>query len=229
MTASVDSAEGRPATSRPGAADSSPATAGQHTDLLERLRRGDEDAFTEFVTAHHSALTRLAALYVAHEHVDDVVQDTWTAVVTGLDRFEGRSSLRTWVYQILLNQARKRFRDERRTVPFAALGPFDGTVVVADDLLQHPDLGSGYWTSVPDYANGDPEGRLLGREVQQVVAAAVEHIPAAQKEVILLRDVEGWTSEEVCGALGISAVNQRVLLHRARAAVRAQIAEYGRG
>jgi RNA polymerase sigma-70 factor (ECF subfamily) len=197
-------------------------------DLVALLRLGDEAAFTALVTEHHAALCRLAAIYVAQAHVEEVVQDTWMAVMVGVDRFEARSSLRTWLFQILVNQARKRFRLEQRSFPFAALGPFDGAAVVPDDLLRSPELGPGYWTSVPTSWHGDPEGRVLAQEVQHIVAAAVEQLPAAQREVIVLRDVEGWTSDEVCEALGISSVNQRVLLHRARAAVRARIAEYRR-
>lgn len=190
--------------------------------LLDALRRGDEQAFRHLVERHQAGLRRVAGLYVPGAVVDEVVQETWAAVVAGLDRFEARSSLKTWIYRILLNQARKRGPRERRTIPFAArTGPLgDDGPTVDPDRLVHPDLGRGYWPDNPPTWHGDPEGRLLGSETLAVVRSAIADLPDAQREVITLRDVEGWGADEVCDLLGLSSVNQRVLLHRARASVR---------
>lgn len=190
--------------------------------LVGALRAGDEDAFRGLVARHHAALRRLSRLYVPDAVVDGVVQETWAAVVAGIDRFEGRSSLKTWIFRILLNQARKRGPRERRTIPFSAggHGSDDRSPAVDPDRLVHPELGHNYWPAPPPTWHGDPEGRLLGGELRDVVMKAIAELTDSQREVITLRDVEGWTSTEVCDTLGISAVNQRVLLHRARTSVR---------
>jgi RNA polymerase sigma-70 factor (ECF subfamily) len=195
--------------------------------LLVRLQARDEGAFRALVCEYHAALTRIAGLYVSGADVEEVVQETWVGVVAGIDSFAGRSSLKTWIYQILLNQARRRFHREQRTIPFAAAGPgeFDRGVVDPNRLM-HEQLGANYWASVPRAWHTDPEGRLLNSDLARVLVEAIGGLREAQREVITLRDIEGWTSNEVCDALGISAVNQRVLLHRARAAVRDALEEY---
>lgn len=196
--------------------------------LLRALRGGDEEAFRDLVERHQAGLHRVARLYVPDAIADEVVQETWAAVVAGLDRFEARSTVKTWIYRILLNQARKRGPRERRTIPFASRSGLFGEdgPAVAPDRLVHPDLGRGYWPDAPPAWHGDPEGRLLGAETLAVVRAAIADLPDAQREVITLRDVEGWDADEVCDLLGLSSVNQRVLLHRARAAVRQRLEVY---
>ncbi len=158
---------------------------------------------------------------------DDAVQDTWVAVIRGVDRFEGRSSLKTWVFGILVNVARRRAEREGRTVPFASMGSggdaWQGTVEVS--RLHHPDLGVGYWPNAPTWAR-DPAESAMAAEVRSVVLRAIEGLTPAQREVLTLRDLEGWTGPEVSDVLGISDVNQRTLLHRARVAVRRALEEY---
>ncbi len=211
--------------------DGAPSRAARDEEaLVAALRTGDADAFRELVRTHHAGLVRLARLYAPASVVDEVVQETWVGVIRGLDQFEGRSSLKTWIHRILLNQARRRGSREARSIPFAPdeLLPGPGSVV-ASDRLQHPELGSGYWPDTPPPWDSHPEGRLLGREVREVVQAAIDRLPRAQRVVITLRDVEGWSSAEVCDVLDLTAVNQRALLHRARVAVRDIIEEYVHG
>lgn len=195
--------------------------------LVERLRRGDESAFREIVSRYDSGLRRMARMYVADSVADDVVQDTWVTVIRGLDRFEGRSSLRTWVFGILINVARRRGQRERRTVPFSAAGfgsdPWEGTVALS--RLHHPELGVGYWPSPPAWTR-DPGDAAVAAEARTVVIKAIAELSAAQREVLTLHDLEGWPGREVSEILGITEVNQRTLLHRARVAVRRALEEY---
>ena len=169
----------------------------------------------------------MARLYVAESSADDVVQDAWLAVIRGVDRFAGRSSLKTWVFGILVNVARRRAEREGRTVPFAVVGSgadaWHGTVDLA--RLHHRDLGEGYWPSPPRWAR-DPADAAVAAEVRQVIRRALEDLRPAQREVLTLRDLEGWSGPEVSEVLGISDVNQRTLLHRARVAVRRALEEY---
>lgn len=169
----------------------------------------------------------MASQYVPSAVADEVVQDTWLAVIDGIDGFEGRSTLRTWIYQIMLNKARSRWRRERRTIPFAPGGPhhdpYEGAV--PPGRLHHPDLGAHYWPEAPPRWETLPEERLESTETLAVLERAIADLPPAQREVVTLRDVEGWTGPEVCEALGISAANQRVLLHRGRVALRARLEE----
>jgi RNA polymerase sigma-70 factor, ECF subfamily len=209
-----------------GVADPTPADRAA-VDLLERLRHADEDAFRELVRTHDAGLRRMARWYVDEADVDDVVQDTWFTVIRGIDRFEGRSTLKTWVFGILVNVARRRAQRERRTVPFASAGtgtdPWTGTVDPA--RLRHPDLGGGYWPAAPTWTR-DPQDATVAAEARQVVLSALAQVTPAQREVMTLRDLEGWSGPEVCEVLGISDVNQRTLLHRARVAVRRALEEY---
>lgn len=195
--------------------------------LVDRLRRADDDAFRELVGRYDSGLRRMARMYVADSVADDVVQDTWVIAVRGLDRFEGRSSLKTWLFGILINVARRRAEREGRTVPFSSTGsgsdPWDGTVALA--RLHHPELGQGYWPSAPTWAR-DPADAAVAAEARTVVLQALSKLSPAQREVMTLRDLEQWSGPEVCEVLGISDVNQRTLLHRARVAVRRALEEY---
>lgn len=194
--------------------------------VVAGLRAGDEEAFRRLVTEHQAGLRRFAAIYVPHDGIDDVVQETWIAVIKGISGFEGRSSLKTWIYRILINLARKRFAKEGRSIPFSASGVAGSGVMLEADRLMHPTLGPNYWSSVPRAWHADPEGRSLAAELREVVSAAIDALPGAPREVITLRDVEGWSADEVCDALGISAVNQRVQLHRARIRMRQALEEY---
>ena len=184
--------------------------------LLERLRAGDEAAFRTLVDRHDRALRRVARTFVrTSSAADEVVQETWLAVVRGLDDFEGRSSLRTWIFSILVNRARTYAVRDARSVPFSALESDDGPTV------EPAAFGAdGRWSSAPPRLDGDPETGLLAAELREHLLQAVDTLPPAQRAVITLRDLVGVSPEEVCELLELSDGNQRVLLHRARARVR---------
>ncbi len=198
--------------------------------LVARLRAGDETAFRELVTEHHRAMRRVAMSYVQTvTAADEVVQETWLAVIRGLAKFEGRSSLKTWVFRILVNRAQTRGARERRMVPFSALAgdeDDDGPTVDPDRFLPKGHPVAGYWSMTPNRFFELPEERLLAREATTAIVSAISRLPDRQRRVIELRDVEGWDADEVCASLDLSAANQRVLLHRARSAVRASLEEY---
>ncbi|WP_278314747.1 RNA polymerase sigma factor [Lolliginicoccus levis] len=197
------------------------------TDLLAALRAGDTDAFTALVDALHAPLVRLARVYVTPALAEDAVQDTWVNVIRGLHRFEGRSSLKTWIYRIMLNRVRTLATREGRLIPFATAGPeVDTRPSVDPDHLDHPEHGAHYWPDAPPRWDLLPEQHLMSREVHDVVAKALATLPASQREVVVMRDIEGWTSAETCASLGISGANQRVLLHRGRAAIRTALEVY---
>lgn len=196
-------------------------------DLVDAIRCGDGDAFGALVGSLHTPLVRMARIYVPAALAEEVVQDTWLAVVRAIDKFEGRASLKSWVYRIMLNKVRTLARRESRIVPFAAVGPaVDSSPALDPERLVHPDLGPSYWPAAPTRWDDMPEERLLSGEIAELVAGAIAELPGAQREVVALRDVEGWTSEEVCEALGVSSVNQRVLLHRGRSRIRTVLEEY---
>ena len=184
--------------------------------LLERLRAGDEAAFRTLVDRHDRALRRVARTFVrTSSAADEVVQETWLAVVRGLDDFEGRSSLRTWIFSILVNRARTYAVRDARSVPFSALESDDGPTI------EPAAFGAdGRWSSAPPRLDGDPETGLLAAELREHLLQAVDTLPPAQRAVITLRDLVGVSPEEVCELLELSDGNQRVLLHRARARVR---------
>lgn len=204
--------------------------------LVEALRRRDENAFLEVVERYHNSLLRLAQLYVpSREVAEEVVQDTWLGVLKGIERFESRSSLKTWIFRILLNRAKTRGEREARSIPFSALwdpGKEPDEPAVSPERFLGPDHPTEphHWSQPPQSWGQSAEELLLSRETRGHIQRAIEKLPAAQREVITLRDVEGWTSEEVCNALGISETNQRVLLHRGRSKVRAALETYlGKG
>jgi RNA polymerase sigma-70 factor, ECF subfamily len=188
--------------------------------LLDGLRSGDERAFEMLVSRYDGSLRRVARTFVrSPSAVDDVVQETWLGVLRGLQSFEGRSSLRTWMFSILLNQARTRARRDARSLPFSALETED-----------HPTVdpaafgGDGRWASAPPRLDGDPETGLLSGELRAQLLGAVEELSDEQRAVITLRDLVGCSAPEVCELLDISDGNQRVLLHRARTRVRSALA-----
>jgi RNA polymerase sigma-70 factor (ECF subfamily) len=198
--------------------------------LVERLRAGDEEAFMDLVARWSPSMLRVARMYVPTQAVaEDVVQETWLGVLNGIDRFEGRSSLRTWVFSILVNRARTRGEGERRTVPFASLARQESdeefSAVDADRFVGQGD-GAGSWAAPPVRWWEEPERALDSAEAVARIEAEIAKLPETQRLVITMRDVEGMSSEEVRSALDISETNQRVLLHRARAKVRAALEDY---
>ena len=198
------------------------------SQLVAALRAGDEATFERLVRDWNSPMLRVAQIFVPSRAIaEEVVQETWVRVLGALDRFEGRSSLKTWVFRILVNTAKTRAQREGRVLPFSALNnpalipeaAVDPDRFRPEDDPRYP----GQWSAPPREL---PEERLLAAETRRQIAAAIDALPAAQAAVIRLRDVDGWSSEEVRNALDISEVNQRVLLHRARAKVRRALEDY---
>ena len=200
--------------------------------LVARLRAGDEAVFALVVDAWSAGMVRAARAYVTGEDTaQDVVQDTWLAVIRGIDRFEARSSLRTWVYRILINIAKTRGVRDSRTVPLSALAPTEedrGPTVDPARFRGADDPYPGHWKVFPA-PWPSAESDLLSREALGAIQDALAMLPARQRIVITLRDVEGYDCDEVCTLLDITPANQRVLLHRARAAVRLRLADYFAG
>jgi RNA polymerase sigma-70 factor (ECF subfamily) len=195
---------------------------------VQALRRGDEAAFLTLVTAYNPILLRLALVYSPTRAVaEETVQETWVAVLRGIDGFEGRAALRTWICRILVNIAHRRSAAETRSLPFSSIGDDqDGSPAVAPDRFLQSGPYVGHWASpLPDWA-GAPEHKLLSAELKEIVADAIALLPEAQRAVVTLRDVEGWTSEEVCELLELEPGHQRVLLHRARSRVRTVLERY---
>jgi RNA polymerase sigma-70 factor (ECF subfamily) len=204
-----------------------PGASADDLALVAALRAGDEGAFARLVTMYDPMLRRVARQYVATDAIaGEVVQDTWLAVVQGLDRFEGRSSLRTWIVRILMNQARTRGVREKRTVPFSSVGPGEEFGGFDPDRFQQRGESARAWAQPPNDWSTLPAERLEAAETRDVVRTAIDALPDQQRAVISLRDVEGWSSAEVRDALELSEVNQRVLLHRARGAVRKALDTY---
>jgi len=205
------------------------AASAEDLALIQRLRAGDEEAFMTLVDALQPSMLRVARMYVSTIAVaEEVVQDAWLGVLKGIDRFEARSSLRTWIFRILTNIAKTRGQREGRSVPFATLAGDDLDAPSWDpgSFLGPEDEWAGHWSSFPNDWRGLPQERLDAAETRAVAAAAISGLPPMQAEVIRLRDVAGWTSEEVRNALDLSETNQRVLLHRARAKVRRALDDY---
>ena len=181
-------------------------------ELLRRLRAGDEQAFVALVERYNGSMLRLAASFVPSRAVaEEVVQDTWLAVLRGLPAFQGRASLRTWMFTILVNRARTTGSREQRTIPVADAGP------VVDASRFGPD---GAWSAPPEHWIEEAEDRIEAEKLGGLLKTAIDGLPGRQREVVLLRDVEGMSSAEVCDVLSISEANQRVLLHRGRGKLR---------
>jgi RNA polymerase sigma-70 factor (ECF subfamily) len=196
--------------------------------LVEALRAGDQAAFEQLIRMYNASLLRVARIYVSSRSVaEEVVQETWLGVLNGIGRFEGRSSLKTWIFRILTNTAKTRGLRESRSIPFSALEDPVRTPESAVDparfLPADDPVDPGGWAIPPAPL---PEQALLARETLDVIEGAIEALPPAQRAVITLRDVEGWSSEEIRNALEVSKTNQRVLLHRARSKVRRALEEY---
>jgi RNA polymerase sigma-70 factor, ECF subfamily len=209
---------------------------GDEAALVAALRAGDERAFAWLLDHHDGPLRRFARTFVASEAAaDEVVQETWLAVIEGIDRFEQRSSIKTWIYRILVNKARTRGVRDKRSVPFSSIAQGGsagdpaglGPTFPADRFLppDHPEW-PGHWASPPPDWENLPQQRLEARETLAQVRQAIDDLPSPHREVITLRDVQGWSSAEVCNLLDLTAANQRVVLHRARAKVRAALESY---
>lgn len=190
------------------------------TSVVGALRAGDEAAFAMLVKEYSPAMLRVARMYVgSRAAAEEVVQDAWIGVLNGIGRFEGRSSLKTWIFRILTNIAKTRGQREGRSIPFSSLASGDEHTVDPDRFAE-----DGHWSSPP--RSFGPEERLLGRETLDVVERAIAALPPSQALVITMRDVEGFGAEETRNVLGISETNQRVLLHRARSKVRQALEDY---
>jgi RNA polymerase sigma-70 factor (ECF subfamily) len=199
------------------------SAAAEEADLVARLREGDEDAFETLVDRHYGMMLAVARGYVRTRAIaEEVVQEAWVGVLNGIDRFEGRSSLKTWIMRIVANIAMSRGEREARSVPFSSLAAeeHDEPAVEPDRFRAEGDAFPGHWRAYPGNWASLPDDALLGRETVDVVLRAIEELPAAQRVVITMRDVAGCSAEEVCGTLDVSEGNQRVLLHRARSRVR---------
>jgi RNA polymerase sigma-70 factor (ECF subfamily) len=202
-----------------------------HEDAdVAALRAGDERAFLALVNRHHRAMIRVASLYVkGAATAEEVVQEAWLGVLRGLHLFEGRSSLKSWIFGILINCARSRAAQDVRSVPLSALERVEedeGPSVSPDRFLDDHDRWAGHWAQPPV---AWPDAAMAAQETISLVQEALETLPEGQRTVMSLRDVDGWDSAEVCELLGISDGNQRVLLHRARSKVRAYLEQRLRG
>ncbi|HJR46410.1 MAG TPA: sigma-70 family RNA polymerase sigma factor [Actinomycetota bacterium] len=189
-------------------------------DLLERIRKGDERAFEEVVHAYGAGLQRVAHFYAGEAAADEIVQETWVTFLKTLDRFEGRSSLRTWLYGIATNIARRRRSSDARVIVH------DEPAVDPDRFWDDSGPQPGHWKRFPVSWDHIPEQRLLGEEIRGVVEEAISALPERQRDVIVLRDVEGLGADEVRDVLDLTKGNERVLLHRARSKVRRAVEIY---
>lgn len=207
----------------------------EDTQLVQALRRGDEQAFELLIERHHTSLIRLALLYVPDRAVaEDVAQETWLGVLNGIGKFEGRSSLKTWIVRILVNIARRRGQREARHVPVSS---FENSEIENDEPTVDParflpandrDMPN-HWVSLPPPWQTVPEESALTAELRTVIESAIAALPPNQRQVITLRDLQGWNATEICNVLQITETNQRVLLHRARAKVRQALEGYFTG
>ena len=199
--------------------------------LVAALRGGDEAAFLALIDRYHASMVRLAMLYVPNREVaEEVVQETWIGVLQGIDRFEGRSSFKTWLFRILTNKAKRRGQREARSVSFSSLARTDAQgaepAVDPEQFLPPGDPWAGHWAGQLHDWGQLPDEVVLAEETRVQVQQALEGLPPSQRLVMTMRDIEGWTAAEVCNALTITETNQRVLLHRARAKVRRALACY---
>jgi RNA polymerase sigma-70 factor (ECF subfamily) len=212
-----------------GAVSSAREPSTDEQDLIQHLRDGDEQAFVTLLERHHASLVRLATVYVRDRaEAEEVAQETWLGVLSGIHRFEGRSSLKTWIFHILVNRARTRAHRSGRTVSLDALEDGETWTAVGPGRFHGPDhpRWPGHWASPPVSWSEAPEQRLLAKETLGRVRHAIEALPPMQGQVITLRDVQGWSADDVCAVLEISPENQRVLLHRARSKVRQALEQY---
>ena len=213
------------------AGDSGDRSTRDDTDLLAALRTGDEAAFTLLVERYHAVMVRLARAFMRDTGLaEEVAQDAWLGILRGLDGFQGRSSLKTWIFRIVINRAHARAGREQRVIPFSDAGGSlaeDAGPAVDPGRFRGPDdPWHGGWVSFPPSWGPSPEQRLLSGEVRQLIHEAIDRLPSGQREVVMLRDVQGWDAAEVCHTLELSESNQRVLLHRGRSKLRRALAHY---
>ena len=210
--------------------NSAQSISAEERELLSALRRGEEAAFVRLVETLHGSMLRLAMVYVRDRAAaEEVVQDAWVGVLQQLDRFQGRSSLKTWILRIVSNRAKTQAIRERRTVPFSALPgdqDADEPAVEPDRFLPAGHRWAGHWASPPRSWREAPEDVLLSEETMAEVQRAIDCLPPSQRAVLVVRDVEGLTAAEACQLLGVSEGNQRVLLHRGRSRVRGHLERY---
>jgi RNA polymerase sigma-70 factor (ECF subfamily) len=194
-------------------------------NLVERLRAGDDDAFASLIDRHHRSMVRLASVFVADEDLaEEIVQETWLAVINGLDDFEERSSIKTWIFAILTNKARKRGKRDARMKPWSSI--FESSI--DEEVTPNAERfdSKGRWAKPPAAWSVGPEERLMRDDLLKAIKSAIESLPASQRAVVRLRDVEGLSAAEVCDVLDITDGNQRVLLHRGRVKVREAVEQY---
>ena len=207
----------------------SPATPPDERALVASLRQGDEAAFTSLVQRYHAPMVNLARGYVGNRATaEEVVQEAWAAALRGIGRFEERSALSTWLFRIVINQAKTRAVRERRSVPMSALGGDPDEPAVDPDRFHsdaHPEAAGG-WAVPPRSWASQPEERLVSRETRTMLLQAIDALPGLQGQVVWLRDVQGAPASEVCELLEITDANQRVLLHRGRSKVRQALESY---
>lgn len=207
-----------------------PADRADDRMLVERLRAGDERAFTDLVQAWSPGMLRLARTFVSSpQAAEDVVQEAWLGVLQGLHRFQGRSSLRTWALTIVVNRAKTRGVRDSRTTPGYEPTEAVGATVDAGRFQGRDGRYPGGWTSagVP-HPWQQPDGNVIAGETQQLLGRALDRLPPRQRAVVILRDVQGCDSTEVCAIMGVTPANQRALLHRGRAGLRAVLEDYYR-
>jgi RNA polymerase sigma-70 factor (ECF subfamily) len=206
-----------------------PRASGEDLATVDRLRAGDEETFLQLVQKHGPSMRRVARMYVAADATaDECVQDAWLGVLQGLDGFQGRAALRTWIFRILVNIAKTRGQRESRSVPFSSLFGDDLNEPAVPAEAFQPAGGelAGWWSTPPTDWQGQPEDRALAAEVRAVLGAALDGLPPMQAAVLRMRDVEGMSSEEVRNVLELTDTNQRVLLHRARSKLRGAVEAY---
>ena len=224
VTTYTQSLEHSPSRGRTTSSNKGQALTKDEQQLLARLRKGDEGAFDELVNKHHGALIRMAMGHVADREVaEEVVQDTWLAVIESLDRFEGRSSLRTWIFGILIHKAKDRGVREKRHTTFSAFESYDDDNDEAVDPARFQQSGewAGHWAFPPQpWDDQTPEKLLANQQAVNAMQRAIDELPATLKDVLILRDVEGVESKEICELLAITETNLYVRLHRARERVR---------
>jgi RNA polymerase sigma-70 factor, ECF subfamily len=198
----------------------------EDAQLVEGLRARDEAAFAELMHRYGAGMLRVARMYVSSRAVaEEVVQEAWLGVLKGIDRFEGRSSLKTWLFRIVANTAKTRGVRESRSAPFSSFAGEEAGVS-PDRFLGADQRFPGHWAVPPASWAGIPDERLLAAETMDIIRRTIERLPASQRAVLTLRDLEGLSADEVCNALDLTETNGRVLLHRARAKVRAALEEY---
>jgi RNA polymerase sigma-70 factor (ECF subfamily) len=206
-----------------------PSAGGRVTEdahVVAALRAGDARTFRELYERHYAAMKRVARSYVDSEPIaEEIVQETWLGILRGIERFESRSALGTWMFSILINQAKSHGAKERRTLPLSSVGAEDEPVVNADRFQKDDEAWPGHWATPPRPWQ-KPERRLLSLETRSRLKDALARLPERQRLIVALRDIDGLSADEVCELLDVSQQNQRVLLHRGRSSLRAALAEY---